>query len=309
MSEVGPHVAATAVCAIVVTYNPEPETLRALLQGCRRQVSELVVVDNGSEPGALAALRDLQDGGFTLIELGNNRGVAAAQNIGIDWARRQGCPLVLILDQDSLPADDMVATLHTALHGLMRAGLPVAAVGPRLVDRRTGRSSPGVRISWFGVTRIWCRDGEPSVYQTDFLISSGMLAPVTSFDRVGLLEEGLFVDNVDLEWCFRARSKELALYGVCDAVLLHSVGDQVFNVGGAVLHRHAPLRQYYIMRNRLLLYRRGYTPFGWIVQDSLRALLKVFLFAVVFSPRRENIRMICRGIRDALLGKQGPYRG
>jgi predicted dithiol-disulfide oxidoreductase (DUF899 family) len=62
------------------------------------------------------------------------------------------------------------------------------------------------------------------------------------------------------------------------------------------------------MRNRLLLYQRSYTPFGWIVQDAARALFKLLVFALVFAPRWQNICMMCRGIRDAYTGKVGEYR-
>ena len=298
------------ICAVVVTYHPELETLRQLLEVCLRQVAALVVVDNGSDEQCLSLVRSWvrsgQFGAFSLIELGENLGVAAAQNRGVAWAREQACVQVLFLDQDSIPAANMVKALEQALADLSGRGLAVAAVGPQLVDRRSGRHSPFVNFNWFGVTRNRCTDS--GWKQTDFLISSGMLVPLSVFDKVGLLEEGLFIDNVDMEWCFRARSIGFLLYGVCSAMMMHSVGDQVFRIGPGVLHRHSPLRQYYIMRNRLLLYRRRYTPTGWIIQDFVRAFVKLLLFALVLPPRWQNIRMMYYGMRDAYTGKTGKYR-
>jgi rhamnosyltransferase len=185
----------------------------------------------------------------------------------------------------------------------------VAAVGPRLVDRRSRASTPFVRIGVMGVRRLAC-DGAPGqAHETDFLVASGALIALPVIEAVGPMEEGLFIDNVDLEWCFRARARGYALLGVCDAVLEHSVGDQVVHVAGRALYRHGPLRQYYIMRNRIALYRRPYSPWGWVVQDFLRLWVKLVLFGLVFAPRRENLRMMARGLVDGLKGRSGPFPG
>jgi len=202
----------------------------------------------------------------------------------------------------------MVGRLKKALTVLSESGIAVAAVGPRLVDRRTEESTPFVRIGVFGVSKKVFREGDKEhLIKTDFLVSSGMLIPLDMFYRVGLQEEELFIDNVDLEWCFRARSMGFLLYGVSDAVMEHSVGDDITTVGTHVIHRHSPLRQYYIMRNRILLYQRSYSPKGWIVQDFFRMLFKFTAFSLFFAPRRQNFRMMFKGVKDGLNGRAGKY--
>lgn len=298
------------VCAVAVTYRPDLTLLAAALRACRPQVGELLVVDNGSPSAQRETLRAVvHEAGAVLLALDANLGIAAAQNRGIAWARERGMRHVLLLDQDSVPAPDMVARLLQALEGAAGASRRVAAVGPRLVDRRSRVSTPFVRIGVTGVRRLACGGGPGQIHETDFLVASGALIPLSVLDAVGTMEEGLFIDNVDLEWCFRARAKGYVLLGVCDAVLAHSVGDQVMHVAGRALYRHGPLRQYYIMRNRIALYRRPYSPWGWVVQDFVRMLIKVVLFGLVFAPRRENLRMMARGFIDGLRGRSGPFPG
>lgn len=298
------------IVAVAVTHRPVPELFGRCMGACRPQVDELLIVDNGSSAAAVEALRaQAQALGCVLLPLDTNLGIAAAQNRGIAWARERGASHVLLLDQDSVPAPDMVARLLQALEGATRAGQRVAAVGPRLVDRRSRVSTPFVRIGVAGVRRLACGGGPGQTHETDFLVASGALIPLPVLDAVGLMEEGLFIDNVDLEWCFRARARGYALLGVCDAVLEHSVGDQVVHVAGRALYRHGPLRQYYIMRNRIALYRRPYSPWGWVVQDFLRMGVKLVLFGLVFAPRRENLRMMARGLIDGLRGRSGPFPG
>lgn len=298
------------VYAIVVTFQPDLPRLRQLLTACLPQVAGLVVVDNGSGARIQASLKNQgETDHFDVLALDGNLGVAAAQNKGVAWAKERGSSHLLFFDQDSVPSSDMVARLLSALDRCTRSGLAVAAVGPTLVDRRTKTNTPFVHFSVLGVTKNAHAksDGEQLV-ETDFLVSSGMLIPLEMLDRVGLLEEGLFIDNVDLEWCFRARSMGLSLYGVDDAMMEHSVGDQVIEVGGHIIHLHNPLRQYYIMRNRILLYQRSYSPWGWIVQDFVRMLFKLFAFSLFFGPRRQNLAMMLKGIRDGLTGKMGKLR-
>lgn len=301
------HFAVTdLICAIVVTYRPDLALLRSCLAACRAQVDYLLVVDNGSTLAIQEKLNELVksfDG--ELIQLHCNLGIAVAQNKGISRARDVGCSQVILVDQDSRPRDGMVSSLRSALAELSIQGAPIAAVGPRLLDRRTGLSTPFARIKMFGVLKEDYKSGGSRFLPTDFLASSGMVISMSTLDSVGLLEEALFIDNVDMEWCFRARSKGFHLYGVGDAVMEHSVGDKVVKIGGRHIYQHNPLRQYYIMRNRFVLYRRSYSPAAWVLQDFLRMLFKLIIFSVWFAPRGQNARMMLLGMWDGLRGKLG----
>ncbi len=297
------------ICAIVVTYHPHLELLRQNLVACRAQVDRLIIVDNGSSLAALEYINTLtRDIDCIIIQLGKNLGVAAAQNHGINRARADGCSFVLLLDQDSNPAPNMVEALYQATSELTAHGLPFAAVGPRLIDRRTGVSTPFVHFNMFGTTRMTCTKDSKKLILTDFIVSSGMLIPLSVLQKVGLPEEGLFIDNVDLEWCFRARSMGLEIYGVCNAAMTHSVGDKLKKFGRYVIYQHSPLRQYYIMRNRIALYQRDYSPYTWIIQDFARMLFKLLAFSLFFYPRIQNFRMMIKGIKDGLTGKNGEFR-
>lgn len=298
------------VMAVAVTYQPDLALFRRAVRACRNQVAHFFVIDNGSAEQCQSALATIcKDDACCFVPLLVNLGIAAAQNQGISMARHAGATHVLLLDQDSVAAPDMVLRLLSAINGATHMGRRIAAVGPRLVDRRSGASTPFIRIGLLRVKRLACSQMPGVALETDFLVASGALIPVTVLDEIGLMEEGLFIDNVDLEWSFRARHRGFVLLGACDAVLSHSVGDQVLHVAGRALYRHSPLRQYYIMRNRILLYRRSYSPWGWIIQDFLRMLVKVVLFGLVFSPRFKNLSMMARGVLDGFLGRSGPFTG
>jgi rhamnosyltransferase len=296
----------TSVCAVIVSYQPEPAALLRLVDGLTPQVGAVVVVDNASKGIWQQALSEaISAHGGALLPQQHNLGLAAAQNIGIDWARTNGYRHVLLLDQDSAPGAGIVRSLLAALQALSGTH-KVAAVGPRFHDVREDRDAPFVRIRFPLNRKLWCEcDSQPIA--CDFLISSGALIPLDVLDRVGPMDAGLFIDNVDLEWGFRAQAQGYALYGVCTAVMEHRLGDArhplPFGLGQIVVH--GPLRLYYMMRNRLRLYRMPHIPEVWIAQDVPRVLVKLFLFGVLIGPRLRNLRCMLRGLWDGLRGRQG----
>ena len=201
------------VCAVVVTFEPDLAFLQESLIACFAQVDSMVVVDNASNYITRTRIAELaKEIGCEFLQLTGNLGVAAAQNRGVAKARFNLCSLVIFFDQDSKPAHGMVDALKKATYDLTAEKFIVAAVGPQLLDRRTGAYTPFVRIGMFSVTKITADRGGRHLIPTDFLVSSGMLIAMSALDQIGGLEEGLFIDNVDLEWCFRARSMGFGLY-------------------------------------------------------------------------------------------------
>jgi rhamnosyltransferase len=296
-----------SVCAVAVTYGPDRDALRSLAAAVRPQVDAFVVVDNHSDPALLDDVR----ADATVLTQPVNVGLAAAQNIGIAWASAHGYSHVLLLDQDSEPAPGMVAALVDALTHLTKDGHPVAAVGPTFFDPREGSDAPFVRVAFPVSEKIQpatLAGAEQPYVRCDFLISSGTLIALEVLAAVGAMDASLFIDNVDLEWSFRARSHGYELYGVTAARLNHHLGSDRKPIlfGARRIVTHPPIRLYYIMRNRSLLYRMRATPRVWIAQDLLRVPVKFFLFAVLVGPRRQNITMMVRGLSDGALGRRGP---
>lgn len=289
----------SSVCAVIVTFHPDPARLGELLDAVAPQVASVVVVDNAT-PGL-----DLPAGGAVLLRQRSNVGLARAQNIGIEWAREHGHSHVLLFDQDSVPGPQMVSTLLSAHAELSRTGR-VGAVGPRFHDPREGRDAPFVKVAFPMSRKLWCDAATPYV-QADFLISSGVLIPMAVLDDVGGMDDGLFIDNVDMEWSFRVRSRGYALFGVCAATMLHHLGDARRPVLGGRAHvvTHGPVRLYFIMRNRVTLYRLRHTPRVWIAQDLPRVLAKFLIFSVLVGPRGRNVRYMLRGLADGVRGRSG----
>lgn len=292
-----------SVCGVLVTYRADPATLRAALGAIRPQLGSLVVVDNGTS--GLTELVAPFDA--VVLHQEGNVGLAAAQNAGIAWARTHGADHVLLLDQDSVADPSMVRALLDTEREQARAGRRVGAVGPVFTDPRTGHTAPFVHVAFPRSEQIFCGPDRPTV-EADFLISSGALIPMAVLDEVGDMDASLFIDNIDMEWSFRARSKGFTLLGTCAGRLAHELGDSHEPVlwGRATVVKHGPERLYFIMRNRVELYRRPYTPRVWIAQDVIRIPFKFAIFALLVGPRTRNVRYMLRGLLDGVRRRSGP---
>lgn len=296
------------VCAAIVTYYPDVLELRAALAKVSLQAGQVLIIDNATVDDDFEYLvhAPLPDN-VTIIRNPVNEGLGAAINRAAHWADENGYRYLLLLDQDSAVYPDMVAKLLEAYVDLSAVSA-VAAVGPRFLDARNGQVAPFVRIGFPFNHKIRCADA--AVVECDFLISSGSLIPLPVLARVGGMDESLFIDNVDLEWCFRARREGFRLFGVGAAQMEHRIGDSVESLpwGLGDVTVHSPVRLYYMMRNRLLLYRRAETPRVWIAQDIPRLVLKLMRLALFIAPRRKNAKYMLMGLRDGWRGVSGPVR-
>lgn len=301
----------TKIIAIVITYQPCLDPLVNLLNAIIDQVGSVIIVDNGSDIDMSLCLKQYSSRQVSVLRFGNNMGVAFAQNAGIKEAMQMNATHVLLLDQDSLPTADMVSVLMAAEQELIQAGEKVAAVGPRYKIHNTNISSFFVRFGLFRFKKIYCTDDScPAYIPADFLISSGCLISLKAIDKIGLMDESLFIDHVDTEWFLRAKYKGYSSFGVCNAVMDHKLGDYLFSFwfgSKKTLPVHNPLRQYYVFRNSILLYKRPYVSKKWIINDAIRLCLMFVLFSARVPPRVKYLTMMTKGIYDGLRGRTGKY--
>ncbi|MEO7404784.1 MAG: glycosyltransferase family 2 protein, partial [Burkholderiales bacterium] len=229
---------------------------------------------------------------------------------GIVEARSRGATHVLLLDQDSMASPTMVKALASALDKLNEGASRIAAVGPRYVDRATGHASSFVRFGPIESKNVAGGSAAGEIVRADFLISSGSLISIATLDVVGPMEDALFVDHIDTEWCLRAAQKGYQSFGVCDATMEHELGDGGRRVWLGRWRRvayHSPLRHYYIFRNSALLHRRPYAPRRWRRNDRVRLFLIAIYFGMFGPERRAQATMMVRGWRDGRAGRAGSY--
>ncbi|MEJ5086247.1 MULTISPECIES: glycosyltransferase family 2 protein [Brucella] len=291
------------ISGIIVTYRPDLETLEKVIAAVLPQVDRLIVVNNGNEENIQKWL-SMQSESIEYISLGDNFGIAKAQNVGISRAKKYGSEYVLLLDQDSIPGAGMVETLKAAAIEKQMNGIAVACLGPRYDDPRQHNAIPFIRIAGYRVQRQSC-SVENDVVNVDYLIASGSLIPIDTINQIGGMNEDLFIDYVDIEWGLRAQKNGFQSFGVCSALMKHQLGEEPLLFFGRHVPVHNPLRHYYHFRNAVWLYKQDWLRSEWKVVDAYRLGRKFVFYSLITKPRLKHLSMMSLGIYHGILNRMG----
>jgi rhamnosyltransferase len=284
------------VGAVIVYFNPDPSLIQGQLEALAAAGVERVAIVDNSPQGNRATIehlrRDFVECSYE--ELGENRGLAAAQNVGV---RRllDRVEYILLLDQDSIPTEGMVQALREEADELLALGVSVAVIGPTPINRATGRPyRPRIPRR-----EVLLPNGK--TLKRGEIISSGSLIPCAAFREVGLFDEDLFIDGVDHEWCWRAARLHGRVVGVsARATLSHMVGEGDRRLLGFTVKIPTPFRTYYQVRNYFYLVGRSYVPLYWKASNLLKYCVKFVYFSSSGESRRAFFSNMTRGARDGI---------
>lgn len=295
-----PSARAATLAAVIVCYQPTQEKVERI---CTHLVADrciVVVVDN-TEQGhdGMAKLPEP----CVLIALGRNLGIAHAQNVGVAEATLRGATMIAFLDQDSTIEPGFLRALASHLE----PGRP-GIVAPACVDDVTGEQLPSERLVPRGRSEGIVAGPLIEPYAVDVVISSGTVATKEVFDIVGGLDESMFIDFVDTEWCLRCRSRGIPIYVVPTVVMRHRIGTKSIRLAGRTLLIHSPARCYYQLRNGFHLLRKRHVPKLYALRRIASILASRLALLHHAGNRREYARAMLAGVRDGILGVGGSWQ-
>ncbi len=298
-----------SVAAITVTFHSDLALLETQLQALQ-DVRRRIVVDNASPPESRPALRQVvQRTGGELIELSENRGLAAGLNAGICRAcSDDNVRTVLLLDQDSVFERSVPQAMLSALHDIQIATGKLACVGPTMLDVSSGLSHGFHVIRGWRWARIYPPADTKTFLPVANLNGSGIMASVELIEQAGLMEEQLFIDHIDTEWSFRVLSKGFRLYGLPWLAFRHIMGEssrRFWLFGWRVWPQRSPLRHYYLFRNTVRLLRRNYVPPTWKGWAVVKLILTICVTTIMDKRRTMQLRMMLRGVIAGSRGRDG----
>lgn len=270
------------VFAVIVAYHPNEAALCKLICVLLEQQVRIELVSNYRTPQTLLDFVARREG-IQLIENAINVGLARAQNQGICAARAVGAEWILFFDQDSVPADGHASNLIKAHRYLVARGNRVATIGPMLWDTHLKAHLPFYVADWFRLIEIR-NPATATCTHCSYVLSSGSLVHVSTLDAVGLLDESLFIHNIDIEWCFRAASQGYNTFGCFDVAMQHTVGEGHVLFFGKYHPLHSQRRQYFIFRNSLRLLALPHVPMRWKINETLRIIPRLVVYSM-FSPQ------------------------
>ena len=279
-------------CAVVVTYYPDGD-FYGRLGKIKPQFPLVVIVDNSSQPTSLPdGLHRAQN--VRVIANQVNLSIAAALNQGVNLAMRDGFEWVVTLDQDTVVAEDMLATL---IGVYQKSDWKNVVIGSNYWDEHRRRDF------------IRCADTEAVFQERKTLITSGTLAPLSLFETIGYFREDYFIDSIDHEFCLRARAHGCRILISCRPVMRHSIGAQVEDASllrQFMPFNHSPTRKYYIARNTIATVKSYlFQEPLWSMRQGWRLLSDFASIPLFESERSKKAFAFMVGIKHGIAGKMG----
>ena len=294
------------LAVILVNYNGEKYNtacIESVLAGRGADVWRIIVVDNASRDDSMRLLEERYAGDERLefIRLDDNYGFSYANNVGIGRAKEQGADYVLLLNNDTEIATDMLSQLWECAK---RHSGSVAV--PKIYysdDRKRIWSAGGsfsavikkAKHTGLNETDEGQHDQEKEI---GFATGCCLWIPMEVIRKAGTLDERFFLYYEDTEYSFRLHKQGISIYYCPQAVMYHKVGA---STRGA----DSPLCAYYIARNWLLC---NGLHLGWryplfLAYYALNRTACCLLWLA--RGKKELVRATLRGIGDYRKGKFG----
>jgi GT2 family glycosyltransferase len=291
---------------IVLSWNDREETLpslRAALSIPRDDVT-VVCVDNGSTDGSPEAIaEELPE--VTLLRSDVNLGFAGGNNVGVRHALEQGAGWVVLLNNDATIAPDAIDGFEAAAAQRPDAGVLAGKVFYDEPPDRIWFAGQRFRpvLGYSGRPRGYGKTDGPAydeVVDTDRAVGALMAVSRPTLERVGLMDDDLFIYVEDVDWCLRARA---AGFGVVFAPAARAWHRISASSGGEQVSTST---LYYGVRNTIVVTER-HRPLGSLGNRLRRALILASFgaYALTRGNPREALAAMREGHRDAQTGKLG----
>lgn len=220
------------IAAVVVLYNPDVNFTDNIYSYID-DVSILIIIDNSEKTNPTLFKPLFSDSRIKFIFNNENTGIAKALNAGIKLASANNFEWVLTMDQDSYFGKSMIRK-YIEDFDKMPDKTKIAVVGP-VIDSIYENKNTG------------------KIKNVTSLITSGSLINVSVFSEIDGYNENLFIDEVDHEYCYRAKLAGYSILQFEEIFLEHSLGQKISvdTISGVkkIKTFHSPLRLYYIVRN------------------------------------------------------------
>jgi len=287
------------ICAVVVTYHPD-DGLESRVASIARQVDKLVIVDNtGTESSTLRLKRLAEALRSHLIRNAKNEGIATALNQGASWALEKGYRWLLTFDQDSEVDPGMVEVLRD-VYGSCEFAEQVAVLGANFRGSIYDKA-------FYDSESI---DGKP-YWEMKAVITSGSLISLATFQSVGGFRDDFFIDYVDFEYCLRVRAHGYRVIRTVEPLMKHAIGNPVeHNICWRTTYtsNYPPLRQYFLIRNTLIL-TRDYIlreP-AWVLGTLWKRTKSLLLVILLEKDLASKMRFCALGFLDGIRNRTGRF--
>lgn len=271
------------LAGVVILYHPDTDVWHNI-QSYISSVEKLYIIDNTEQPDVSVVNPIKNQPKIQYIAFHKNRGIAYALNYALMTAKSDGYTFLLTMDQDSSFTQSNISAYIKKI--------------------KESENSPNAIVS-YAVNYGPLDESKLANQIITYYITSGSVLNVDEAIALGMFDENLFIDQVDSEFAYRARTKNKRIVTFFDIYMHHRLGNtKWYNIGSykfAILN-HGPIRKYYIFRNLIYVMRK----YPFLKYAYRKYIVKEFIKVLFFEKDKwKKIKYIFFAFQDAHNGKYG----
>jgi rhamnosyltransferase len=282
------------VYGVMSTYNPSYDVLNRIKSNTK-DLQKLYIIDDGSLDSKI--LNQIENAKVEVIRHKQNLGIANALNTGARLALDDGAGWIVFLDQDT-------------------------TLGPNFVPKLSKIFLDSSKSTFLGILLADLVNESPAIpghYSPEGIgiveegIQSGMMVSAECLEDIGFLDESLFIDCVDTEFCLRAVDSGWRVGIATGSMIEHTIGtNEIFSpffkmkTTPTFFQYHKPFRQYYIVRNNTdLCLRNLFKRPKWVLSVARREFSTVIIPIIGGPTKFRSLIASLIGLFHGLIRKRG----
>lgn len=230
------------ILAIVIGYHPDQEVVQNVLSYAS-QVEKVIFHDNSEYPDAEIERALEKEKNITYYANGMNEGLCVPFNRYIKYAIAEKYDFFLTFDQDSKPEKNMIPLMK------------------QYAESASCKADVGIICPTINEADESDIIQESEITYCDKVYQSGAMHRVSMMQEIGDFDENLFIDEVDHDYCVRARLQGYKIVRINKALLLHNREDrevkEAFIDGKDMfIGKYSAARYYYRYRNAMYCFEK-----------------------------------------------------
>lgn len=277
------------IAGVVILYYPD-QSIISNIASYSNFIEKLYIVDN-SEQSNQQLIQEITSARTNYIHDGINQGIAFRLNQVAKLAIQEGFHFLLTMDQDSAFENEAIRQYVQCI-AAYKEKETIAMFGIEYIEKHAATT-------------------DCSGLEVEKLITSGSMVNLDLFEQTGGFDEALFIDEVDLEYCYRAITKGYKIIQFKNIFLQHSLGHTTMHRSLKTLKAtpralHSPIRVYYMVRNYLYVNKKYKNRFIQDTRFRKKALLNRVKNNLLYGKQKFRLlKYILTAIADYNKGRMG----
>lgn len=232
-----------------------------------------------------------------VIDLGENKGISGAQNIGSKYLMDKGIDYIFFLDQDTRFDASFFKKMLLEFFDIKNIDNSIGILSPKIFDLDTEIDVGIHKIEIDNISKVYLNGRVKNTLP----ISSGILVDCEVLKKTHGVKDNLFIDWVDFELDLNAMVHGFSIYSTNIASLRHKIGrptTKKFFLKKLHPYNYPLVREYYFSRNAIFILRRYGNRFKGLKKFVNKALLYRIVTVPYENQKIQRIWVIIRGVWD-----------